>query len=352
MIHLIYNAAGGLHEFLTTVDWKELGVTINTAWTKITDGVKGFLDNFPTEDAANAIVDFIDGLDLPQLVSTTFTIAVEGLIKVVEIATNVVVKGADRLSEKLVASVSVAKVDKYTKIEDDGSVHTVELNIEPDIDWTEHPLLALLDSGLTNLGSFAVNIITNGDIDKLMTLIEWFDGNEGKNSENAVWWANALEKIHPVLQTISLIVGNPVALFTGIFDGVDFTQAKQVLDTINEILAFLGSPYALFEHFFGDVDFNDGEQLIQRIQSVMLLLGQPMALIDWQSIFSGGFAKLKTWWNSTFLADWFGEMQDNGSLKKKSGGASAIGFGSSMTIDYSGLIPPNNVFSKINKEYT
>ena len=169
-----WNASSGLRHFLTTVDWKSIGTNINTAWTKITDGIKGFLDNFPSEDAANAILSFVDGLNIPQMVESGLTVLVKGIVTVVDIAKQVVVQGAENLSNKLVADVSTVKISSYTQVQADGTLKQIDLQIKPDIDWTEHPIMALIDQGFTDLGEFTMKIITGGDYDTLLTFMDFF----------------------------------------------------------------------------------------------------------------------------------------------------------------------------------
>ena len=167
-----YSASEGLRSFLLTTDWKQLGNSISGFFTNTVDGLTAFLQNFPTQETVDAIIAFIDGLNLPQVVQSTLTFALTGIVTVIKLAGEFIGTAGYDLGLKLAAWVSTARIDKYTKVNQDGGLEDVELAIEPTVDWTEYPILALLFSGSDWVANMLVNVMTGGDYDKLLELAD------------------------------------------------------------------------------------------------------------------------------------------------------------------------------------
>lgn len=296
-----YNASEGLRKFLTTTNWSGMGSTIKKFFDKVTSGLQSFLNNFPEEETVDAIMDFINGLDIPSTVQTTLTILLTGIVNSVKLASVFLARVSNDIGLKLAGAVSEVHMDKYTLYDENGKpIDEVELPIKPTVDWTEHPFLALLFAGSDYHAKILIDVMTGGDYSKVQDL-----------------WNN-----WPEWLTFEGFGENVVTSFKALFE---------------------------FDWLFGDGSAESG------------FLGA-RGIVTWFKEDVIGIEDLAAWWNSCFLSEWFGEMdKETGKIKKKStsGGfmdmlmkgnsnsTGAAGGGGLMSAQMKSLIPSNDLLTKI-----
>ena len=290
-----YNASQGLRSFILNTNWGDLGKAIGGFFININKGLKTLLDNFPTQETVDAIIEFIDGLNLPEVVSTAIEFTLSAVITTVKLAGQFLGTAGYDLGLKLVAAVSEVHMDKYTIYDEDGRpTDFIELPIKPTVDWTEHPVLALLFAGSDYSAKILIDVMTGGDFAKVQDL-----------------WDN-----WPEWLSFEGLGENVVKSFQALFE---------------------------FDWLFGDGSAESG------------FFGA-RGIVTWFKEDVLDLESLSVWWNNSFLADWFGEMDPNTgkiSKKKSTGGAAGSGVGtgflagSPMKLDYDGLVPSSDIQTKI-----
>ena len=285
-----FNAAQGLRSFLLTTNWGQLGSAIGGFFTNVNKGLTTFLHNMPTQDVVDSIIEFINGLNLPQVVQTTLTFALTGIVTAIKLGGQFIGSAGYDLGLKLAAAVSEVHMDKYTLYDENGNpVDSVELPIKPTVDWTEHPVLALLFAGSDYSAKILVDVMTGGDYGEVQKL-----------------WDN-----WPEWLTFEGFGENVVTSFKALFE---------------------------FDWLFGDGSAESG------------FLGAK-GIVTWFKEDVIGIEDLAAWWNSSFLSEWFGEMdKETGNIKKKgnsNNSTGAAGGGNLMSAQMKSLVPSNDLLTKI-----
>lgn len=216
-VQIGYNASAGLRKFLTTTDWEHLGSTIKKFFDKVTSGLQSFVDNFPSEETTQAILDFFKGLDLPSMIPTTIKLAVTGVVTAITVASGVIQGLSDQISDDLLVQVQDNNFD-FTK---DGKPVTMQL--EPKADWTKNPLLAYIDSTMTRNGEFWVQMFVGGDLDKTVAFADAWE---------RAW--HAIEAIAGLVGTTGAVLSLPL---TGGVDPVGWVALQGAIDGIKKVIA-------------------------------------------------------------------------------------------------------------------
>lgn len=196
------NLAQGLNEFLNTTDFKQAGANISDAFTQITTNINSFLDTISTDEISTAISDFISTLDIPKMLADAGKTAIKFTAKAIEITDETIKKLGEDLGEKLHIYVSSKNIT--TLLDEEGN--EVEIELVPTYDESEHPIKALFDRGLTDIGKFFIeDLVGANTIEDINLLADGFDNLISK-----------LEKFQSIFEILAgLVTGNLPTMIDG-----------------------------------------------------------------------------------------------------------------------------------------
>lgn len=85
----------GLNEFLDTTDFELAGDNINRVFTDALDNIKDFIDTIDSKEAADAIHNFIQGLDIPEIIWKIGEVIVEAAKLIINVSAELAVEWGD-----------------------------------------------------------------------------------------------------------------------------------------------------------------------------------------------------------------------------------------------------------------
>ena len=112
-------------------------------FTQLTDNINSFVDNLDSDELANKLTEFIEGLDIGDIIAKANECLLKVASLVLEVTGKVIVNEGEKLGEKWWNEVTEGIDTKIGKI---------PVTLEPTIDATEHPVQALIDNWLTKIG--------------------------------------------------------------------------------------------------------------------------------------------------------------------------------------------------------
>lgn len=143
------NAGKGVNEFLSVTDWELAGDNINRVITGIIDNITKFIEELDAEKIASAISEFLEGIDIPEIIASVGELTIKAtklLVEVIgELILNTSTKFADALTKWVQKSITTTYVDS-------NGVH-VKLSFELETDWTEHSIIALFEKIALGIGA-------------------------------------------------------------------------------------------------------------------------------------------------------------------------------------------------------
>lgn len=137
------NLAEMLNEFLRTADFETAGDNVNRVITDIINNIDSFVTKLDADEVAKAIEDFINGLDVGEIVATASQCLLDVGELILKVTGKLVVDWGNQLGEKWWKDVS------------EGITTTIdgeEVTLEPEFDADENPIIPLLDTWITQAG--------------------------------------------------------------------------------------------------------------------------------------------------------------------------------------------------------
>lgn len=288
------NLAEGFNTFLKTTDWQTAGENISRTFSMITTNINAFLDTIDDEELEKSIHDFVTSLDIPKMLYDAGKTTIKLLGKLTIIAVDIIKALGESLGDDLIlyaqAKVKVTQLTQ-TGYDENGDPIEIPVYIEPEYDWKEHPLKALLDKLLLDVGQLGVDVVFN------------IQGEEDFNTF-ADGWLKIFGEDGDFFKVIDVIAGvvqgNPGKWITAVFgDSQDLEDLRTGLDGILAILRPLDA--FVLADLFRDVDFSEVKESFEGITS------EDFWNSVWEDIWgtddpdddgsSGRIAELETSWN-------------------------------------------------------
>lgn len=106
----------GLNEFLDTTDFELAGDNINRVFTDVLDNIKDFIDTIDSKEAEDAIHNFIEGLDIPEIVWKIGEVLVEAAKLVINVTAELVVDWAEDYGTDLATDDKTGGYNYFTEL--------------------------------------------------------------------------------------------------------------------------------------------------------------------------------------------------------------------------------------------
>lgn len=137
------NLAEMLNEFLNTTDFELAGDNINRVITDIIGNIDSFVSTIDDEAVAKAIEDFINGLDVGEILATAAKCVLDIATLIVKVTGHLVVDWGNQLGDKW-----LDEVQNGFQTSIDGE----SMTIQTEVDYENNPLIALVDTWFMQLG--------------------------------------------------------------------------------------------------------------------------------------------------------------------------------------------------------
>lgn len=142
------NIGKGINEFLKTSDFETAGKNVNEIITQITDNINDLVNTISSEDVVNAITDFLDGLDIVDIIAKVGNCVLQVAELTIEVIGGLVVKGGEKLGEKWWTEVTEGV---------NGHIGDIPVQLKPEIDAKKYPVQAILDNWLAQFADFMIS---------------------------------------------------------------------------------------------------------------------------------------------------------------------------------------------------
>ena len=142
------NLGKGINEFLRTTDFEVAGKNINELITQITDNIKGFAQTVNSDEVVKAIEDFINGLDIGDIIAKVQDCTLEVAKLVIKVVGQLIIDAGEALG------------DKWYKEASEGLETTVDgqtIVLSPNIQPSDDSLMSFVDLCYTKLGKLFVD---------------------------------------------------------------------------------------------------------------------------------------------------------------------------------------------------
>lgn len=137
------NLAEMLNEFLKTTDFELAGENINRVITDIINNIDSFVSKIDADEVAKAIEDFINGLDVGEILATATKCVVDVASLIIRVTGKLALDWGNQLGDKWLDEVQ------------NGFQTTIDgesMTIQTDVDYESNPLIALVDTWFMQLG--------------------------------------------------------------------------------------------------------------------------------------------------------------------------------------------------------
>lgn len=142
------NIGKGINEFLKTSDFVTAGKNVNETITQITDNINDLVNTISSEDVVNAITDFLDGLDIVDIIAKVGNCVLQVAELTIEVIGKLIVKGGEKLGEKWWTEVTEGV---------NGHIGDIPVQLKPEIDAAKYPVQAILDDWLAQFTDFMIS---------------------------------------------------------------------------------------------------------------------------------------------------------------------------------------------------
>ena len=298
------NFATFINEFVKNTDWSTAGANINSFFTQITDNIQSFFDTLDTDELSTAIVEFAEGLDLPDLVLKLTDCVISISDGVIELGADLIAKFGQQLGENLVIYVNK---DRNIVFTDAGE----KIVIPYEVDWTEDPTGSLANTLLFDIGKWGLdklnidvtadnvsalndavyNLLSN--LEKILEVFLFFSP-----AQIVVWVMEIITHLDEINQFITDITSN----MDGVITSIDFllNMAEMIWTISHGLLGWLiyaGMSPELFSSLLDDIT----NKLVEFVFGA-LALGQQLE--DGFKEFTGNIATglSETWENISISA--------------------------------------------------
>ena len=257
------NAGKSVNEFLQTTDWALAGENIGGVINGIITNINDFINTLDADKVASAISDFVEGIDIPQIVANLDELVFNATKLLVNIISGVVVNSGEKFGDALINwvndGVQVAYLDK------NGVV--VKFGFALQTDWTEQPVVALFER---IAHAISARILTNTWRISVLFGLDWDYGEfldstyKAFDDTHIFDWCDAIDEA--IYKTGDLITGWDVAGSTA--KEFDETVAHSaggfshytdtVVETNTTVNEFMNSATDLKNTVTGLTDANNG----------------------------------------------------------------------------------------------
>ena len=144
------NIAKMVNNAVKTASFRQFGENIKDAISTSLKNIKEFFDETDKKAVANAIATFLESLDLPKLALQAFEATISLTKAVVEVGSNLIIRGADDLADAIWKDVT-----KGWETDIEGK----KLTIKTDFDVNSQPIQAMIDNMYMRIGELGYKII-------------------------------------------------------------------------------------------------------------------------------------------------------------------------------------------------
>lgn len=195
------NAGISVNEFLQTTDWELAGDNINRIITGITDNITAFINELDAEKLASAISDFVEHLDIPEILVSVGELTLSATKLLIEVISELILNTSTKFATALEKWVKEGVQTSY--VNKDG-VH-VQFGFELETDWTEHPIIAMFERIAYAIGA---TIITGAWKITLLFGAEWDLGEFIEGADAFINGKLGVDQFYDSLEEAAFAVGD------------------------------------------------------------------------------------------------------------------------------------------------
>lgn len=188
-----------VNEFLRTADFETAGDNINRVVTNLIGNIDAFVNKLDSDEVVKAIEDFINGLDVGEIVAKASQCVLDVAKLVIKVTGTLIVDWGNAVG------------DKWWKDASEGITTTIdgeEITLDPTFDSDKNPFITLVDTWLTELGEHTWKGVFNFS-NFWSELLTGESLNEGEQLESA---AENFWKPKDTEQTMSETIGRETEL--------------------------------------------------------------------------------------------------------------------------------------------